>query len=130
MLQLEQLSKLDHRQFKALGQSLQALSGLAPYLDEALKEQVLQEALEVARAIEDERARAKVLSKLASHLVNLPFTTLYTLWCETLLILATRRRSDLLADIGALSPVIVKLGGDKVIREIARGILDVGRWWP
>ena len=112
------------------GNRAEALGALAPHLDGALKGQVLQEALEAARVLGDKGNRIRVLSKLAPHLADLPFVTLYTLWHKTLPILAARHRSDLLADIRALSPVIVKLGGEKAIREIVGGIQDVSRWWP
>jgi hypothetical protein len=41
-----------------------------------------------------------------------------------------RSRSELLADLAALAPVIAALGGPEAIAETCRAIEDVGRWWP
>ena len=78
----------------------------------------------------DQPQRAKALAALASHLAKLPRPVLYSLWDETLPILARRTRRDLLTDLGALAPVIVALGGAKALAETARAIQDAARWWP
>jgi len=36
----------------------------------------------------------------------------------------------LLADLRALVPVILRLGGPQAVAEIFWAIQDVGRWWP
>jgi len=70
------------------------------------------------------------LAALAPRLAGLPRAEQYALWRETLPVLAVRRRSDLLRDLGALKDVILALGTEKALEETARAILDVGRWWP
>jgi hypothetical protein len=55
---------------------------------------------------------------------------LYPLWAETLPVLVSRTRRNLLSDLRALAPVIAKLGGAEAVAETFRAIQDVGRWWP
>jgi len=86
--------------------------------------------LTLARGIQWEDARAEVLTKLASCLVEFPRPILYSLWCGTPAILARRARRDLLADLRALGPVIATLGGAEAVAGTFRAIQDVGRWWP
>jgi hypothetical protein len=105
----------------------EALAGLVPRLAEL---GYPEEALAAARPIEDEHWRTKALSELAAHLVALPPAFLYPLWCNTLPILAARRRKDVLSDLPAVAPVIQALGGLEAIAETLRAIQDVGRWWP
>jgi len=78
---------------------------------ETLNASILQEALTEGRPIQDKCDRTKVLAVLALHLAGLPAAVLYPLWCETLLVLATRTRKDLLVDLSMLAPVIATLGG-------------------
>lgn len=104
----------------------QVLTGLAPHLPEGL----LPEALTAAWAIEDEWHRAEALTGLAPHLSELPVTTLIALWQELLGIWSHRSRQDLLSFLGALSPVIAKLGGKEAIADLFHAIQDMGRWWP
>jgi len=86
--------------------------------------------LAAARAIGNEDDQAEVLADLVSHLAQLPRPHLYSLWQETLPILATRTRKDILADLRALEPVIAALGGAEAVVETFHAIQDVGRWWP
>ncbi|MBD2519763.1 hypothetical protein H6G93_33375, partial [Nostoc sp. FACHB-973] len=101
-----------------------ALSALADKLPE-----VLPEALAAARAIQSESSRADALSALADSLSQMPTAELFSLWQDTLHELSLRTRSNLLQDIKALFPVIFALGGEAATVEIARAIVDVGRWW-
>jgi hypothetical protein len=79
-------------------------------------------------ALREEIARA--LTALPPRLAELSRRALYPLWDKTLPRLARRTRPDLLADLGALVPVIHALGGEAAIAETARAIQDVVRWWP
>lgn len=67
---------------------------------------------------------------LAPYLEHLPAATLYPLWCETLHILASRTRGNVLLDIQALAPVIAALGGKEALFATAQAIIEVGRWFP
>ncbi|MEH1832686.1 MAG: NB-ARC domain-containing protein [Nostoc sp.] len=102
-----------------------ALSALA----EKLPPELLPEALAAARAIQFEYFRAEALSALANSLSQMPFTELFSLWQDTLHQLSLRTRPNLLQDIKALFPVIFALNGEAATVEIARAIVDVGRWW-
>jgi len=104
----------------------EALAGLVPYLSEPL----LQGALAAVREIGWRSVRAKALAGLAPRLTQLPPQHLYTLWQETLPILADRPRQHLFADLRALEPVIAALGGVEAVTETFHAIQDVGRWWP
>ena len=88
------------------------------------------EALEAAQAIGDEEERSAALAALAPRLAELPSTTLYPLWSETIRLSATRTREGLLGDLCALVPFLAVLGGAEATAETFRAIQDVGRWWP
>ena len=103
----------------------EALSALAAQLTGDL----LAEGLAAARQIEDKEHRAEALGALAPQLAEWPRPVLTSSWQETLRLLASRTRSDLLADLGVLTPVIVALGGEAAVAETCRAIRDVGRWW-
>lgn len=90
----------------------------------------VEESLEVAREIEDDWVRARSLARLAPQLAELPQIQVVPLWAKTLRLSETRLRSSLLAELGALAPVIDALGGSEAIAETCRAIHDVGRWWP
>lgn len=118
------------RQVPDAGQRAEALTQLGALLQEQGKQEqgkeVLAEALAAARAIGAEGARARALAGLA----QLPPAALHPLWCETLRALAARPRKHLLADLRALVPVVVALGGAPAVAETARAIQEVGQWWP
>jgi len=103
-----------------------AIVAIEPYLGDTL----VPKALELARAISRKRDRIKALVALALRLAKVPQSRLLPLWEEILGIAATCSRSDLLADLSALAPVIRTLGGPEAIDETCRAIEDVCRWWP
>jgi hypothetical protein len=55
---------------------------------------------------------------------------LYPLLMETLSISAGRDRPNFLADLGALVPVLVAVGGRQVAVETYRTMQAVVSWWP
>jgi hypothetical protein len=98
-----------------------------------LPPEMLPGALQVAWHIKNEGDRCKVLAWLAIPLASLPTSTLRSLLLPMLRELARGTRSVSLAHLRALSPVVAALAGSDAstqFREIARGITDVGRWWP
>jgi hypothetical protein len=115
------------REIRDTDDQAEALAGLALQLAELGH---LQQALTVARGIGEEWCRPETLADLAPYLAELAPTTLCSLWCETLPVLSTRTRTDLLADLCALAPVVAALGGAQAMAETFRAIQDVGRWWP
>jgi hypothetical protein len=94
------------------------------------------EMLIAVRRIDDIDNRIQTLDNLVPRLLNLSCSELADFWLreqdgvDLLHALAHRLRPDLLADLRALAPIIVKLGGEEAIAEIFRAIQDVGRWWP
>jgi len=103
-----------------------ALTALAPHLTPPL----LPHALDGARTIQDPGDRATVLTALAGSLAECPPAVAVRALQATLPLLATRHRRDLLIDIQSLRAVFQSIGGEDAVREAARAITDVGRWWP
>jgi hypothetical protein len=94
---------------------------------------VLSEALDAARSLGDEWTRSRALASLAPCLAALPLRDLSTLWTQTLPVLAARTRRSLIADFHNLVPVLAALAGPNApteLRELARAIQEVARWWP
>ncbi|MBX9255518.1 hypothetical protein H1Q63_16520 [Desmonostoc muscorum CCALA 125] len=116
---LAAVREIENNEYRA-----ETLSALANKLPD-----VLPEALAAAKAIQFKKYRAKALRALASSLSQMPAAELFPLWEDTLHELSLRTRHDLLQDIEALFPVIFALGGEAATAEIARAIVDVGRWW-
>jgi hypothetical protein len=116
---------IEGRGYRAL-----ALARLATRLTGPSRDEILREALSAVRTTADADVRSEGLIELAPHLAALPIASFYLHWCETLPILATRTRRDLLSDICALESNIAPLGGAAAVRETCHAIQDVGRWWP
>ncbi len=74
--------------------------------------------------------RARTLAALAPELAELPRARLYPLWRRALRHSASRTRRDLLGDLRALVPVVVRLGGAKAIGEVVDAVREVGERWP
>jgi hypothetical protein len=106
-----------------------AQAALAPHLPADL----LSQALDAARSIVGGRACSRALAALAPRLATLPLRDLSTIWVQTLPVLAARTRPDVLADLHSLLPVLAVLAGHNApaqLREVARAITDIARWWP
>lgn len=67
---------------------------IAVRLPELMKTEALREAISLAGDIEDERNRAEIWQYIAYALAELPPSTLYSLWRESLHVLAYRTRKD------------------------------------
>jgi len=106
-------------------------AGILKALAPRLSSELLGTALHAAYAIKDKEALADVLAALAGPLTDLTPVTLYSLWTETLRFFAmSNRRSELLAILAALAPVIVKLGGQEGVLKMAQAIINTSHWWP
>jgi hypothetical protein len=113
------------------GFQAEMLARLVSSLPERVKREVLSEAVVAIRGtLGDRDQRARVLSWLAPQLAELPATSLYPLWRETLHLQATQGRRYLLLDHYELINVLVKLGGVEAVTETTRAVQDVGQWWP
>ena len=104
---------------------------MAPHLPEGL----LAQALDAARALTDEDARAWVLGELAPRLPVLSRAITVTNhitaeWQESVRILAASGRPALLNGLKALMLWLVTLARPPLLGEIAVTIRDVSRCWP
>jgi len=113
------------------------LGALCPYLSKPERNAVLPEALVAARGIdrevscpEEENERATAFAQLSPSLVELPSEVLLPVWSETMHTLASYIRRDVLADIQALTPLVLVLGGKTALIEAAQAVGDIGRWFP
>ncbi len=77
--------------------------------------------------------RAGVLAEVVTRWAEAGFPGLgdgRAIWPQTLRALARHRRPELLFDLAALAPLIMRLGGAAAIDEACHAIQDVCRWWP
>jgi hypothetical protein len=91
---------------------------------------LLRDELDKILKIRDEGVRAQELEMLSSDLSQLPESILYPLWQETLRVLASHARQDLLSALPAFCHTIVRLGDTAAIKECIHAIQNVGCWWP
>ena len=103
---------------------------VAEHLPSNLKEELLCEALQLARDIENDHIRVPLLKILGLSLATVSITDLYPLWKETLHILSARPRRFFLSDLDALIPIVNSLGGSGAIAETAASTQEIGKWWP
>jgi hypothetical protein len=106
-----------------------ALAALAPHLTEGL----LTEALQAAKTIGDDRDRCHALAALAARLFQFHPPGCPPLWAEVLHGLGTTRRQVVLNALPDLVPLLAFLAGITApveLQEVARAIIDTGRWWP
>jgi len=110
---------------------VKALCNLAPLLPEARRVEVLREALQVTWEIENAHGdRDVILAEVVQPLLELSRDDRYSLWQETLRVLAARNRRNLLVDLKTLAPVLTSLGNAEALGETADAITSVCRWWP
>jgi len=103
----------------------QCLTYVAPYLSYEL----LVEAWRLAVRIDGRKDRQTALSSLASQTIQLHPAKLHPIWAAALHHLATRSRVDLLSDLEAFVPVILRTIGTDGTAEVIKAIDDVCRWW-
>ncbi len=111
---------------KQEGKRIELLTALAPSLPNALLEQLLP----TIKAIANETKRTEALAALAPHLVRLPAHALFAFWREMLHAAARRTRRSFLADLSALLPLLIALGGQPAAAQTFQAIWDIGQWWP
>ena len=99
--------------------------------DPGMRSVPAEEALAVARGIDDAGWRAEALAEVAQRLVKEQISDfLMHQWIETVRVLAMRKRSDCVRDVAAILPLINTLGDDTAVRGLGRSIASIGRWWP
>jgi hypothetical protein len=107
----------------------QALASLVGRVAEQQQGSVLDEALAAAQSVSSTR-RALVLGTLVTgdpHGKHLGWRS----HCRQLLsVSSTHGRAGLLADLQALLPMLLAVGGTTALLETKNAIIDVGQWWP
>ncbi len=102
-----------------------AFTALLEHDGEPFRSEVLAEAVRAAF-----EAHPEAWSALTDSLMKMDRVRLHSYWCAGLRSLATRKRSDLLRHIAALSSVLLLLGGRQAVDETTAAISDVADWWP
>jgi hypothetical protein len=103
---------------------------LIPCFAEAEREDLVIEAVDITMTYLSHRWQREALAQLAPHLVRLPRSKLYKLWCDMLYTLAETSRAALLADLKELTPVIATLGGQAALTECAQAIIEISSLFP
>jgi hypothetical protein len=92
--------------------------------------QLLPEVWTIARGIRDDAVRLPVVTCMAPRLAQESAGPLHATWIDVLQFLSRRNRASLLDGLHALLPVIAALGEQRVMRDTAVSVEDVGTWWP
>ena len=109
---------------------IESFVGISFRLPEPKRYWALKHAFDEAKKIGDLNLRSEMLAEIVCPLSSLPADKMYPIWQEAHHVLARRTRKDLLADLSALIPMILVIGGPDATREGLRAIEDVSRWWP
>lgn len=118
---LELIEKIDDHYWKA-----DLLLRIAP----ALPERLLDDAVELARGINHQAERARVFGALVPRFGKAVPDQLHQVWSDTLHLLASGTRQELLLVLPGLLPAFGGLGGPGAMVECARIVESVRRWWP
>lgn len=95
-----------------------------------LPKSTLGGALARAREVSHQAERARVLAALMPRFGDLELGDLHQVWSETLHILGTGTRHELLLVLPGLLEAFSRLGGPEAILECAEIVQSVRRWWP
>jgi hypothetical protein len=109
----------------------EVLSALAPRIPERLLPAAVAAALSIAdTSYVYVSPRADALAALAARFAGLRRSSLHGLWRDTLHVLASHQREDLLWDLAALSPAALALAGPGVAADTICALGRITRWWP
>ncbi len=81
--------------------------------------------LQLASSLEPRESRSQALAALVGRVAALPRDRLYPLWRATLHVGAARSRTDMLADLRDLVPLVLALDSVEAPSAIARVVLDL-----
>ncbi len=107
-----------------------ALTSLIPNVPEQERRGILSQALVLALRCDIPSFRLELLVKLAPHLASLQPSILRPIWIETLRVISTRSRKEVLSDRQALLPTISVLEGPEGVEGLAVAIAALGRYYP
>jgi nucleoside phosphorylase len=108
-----------------------SIATLAP---ENVRSELLHEVVARALRYTDVRETARVVTALGQtvawdYVKQAIQDDFYNDWLKNLRRLSRQPRPQFLADLEALMPIALILGGSEGIREIARAVLEVFEWW-
>ncbi|MDD4650937.1 MAG: metallophosphoesterase [Methanothrix sp.] len=118
------------REIKDEWQRSIALACVATKFDDFRRPELLEETLKVAREIVNAVDRSEALARISPLIADYSPKELYDPWCETVRLSVSRTRAATIADLQALIPIIISLGGQEALKSFADSIIIVGQWWP
>jgi hypothetical protein len=108
---------------------LEILAGLGPdIVSDTERVSILAAALNKAVAVDSDSWRALLLEVLTPHLLRLPYSALYSIWCGALHVLGSRTCEDLIAAMAFLAPVIHALGQEESVACLWDTMARVDHW--
>ena len=103
---------------------------LLPYISDLALPEALDYAFERTQEISYTPSKIEYLRRLAPYLTRLPKHTMIGLWSRAIHTWATSSRSQFLACLSEMAPVIYELIGIKGIKELINRLQKVDYWWP
>jgi len=97
--------------------------------DQALGSQAALDAAEELASIDHEGDRAGLLAKLVPHAVSLPQPDRFKLWNALAAGLRNRGRTELLAELGHVAPLVGAMRRPDIALEICLALDDIHAWW-
>jgi hypothetical protein len=89
----------------------------------------LSGALADAASVDSYHEGRQAIGALVQAVIGLPPKRLHAWWRQAVPALAGRSRSELVADLQVLAPVLGKLGSGAAARDAAAALAEVRRWW-
>jgi hypothetical protein len=110
-------------------------ASLAPIIPAQIKVDLLPKALEAAKNATwpPPHARADLYTKIMGSWEKVGFSGLidaWQIWHDLLRYSASFRRSEFLADLTALTPLMIHVNGSQAVLDTVDAVLDVQKWWP
>jgi hypothetical protein len=106
-----------------------AYQGLLPFMVRRGRDEI-RRAFRLAAEVRNDADRRAVLHVLPPAARSIPVSELYQAWSEAMQILAHRSRSDFLRDLGALLPLVARLGGHEALEGASKALEEVRNLWP
>jgi len=78
----------------------------------------------------DEFERARLIGAVANAIAGLPLGDGYLVWSTALHLSSARTRPEVLWELASLAPLALRLGGERVIGDAARAVIQIAERWP
>lgn len=111
---------------------IEALSGIARYLSEELKHEIMADILEQVNKLKLPISSSQ-LAIIIRNWQEIGFSFVKdwrTIWAKLIQIQGKQFRWELYRDIEAVAPLLAYLGGEKAITQTYRNIQEIDQWWP